>query len=90
MSKFEMYDCGCAKTRPKTSRYYASRWKVYISATQLTLRCLDCSGYKRFELRKEGVQISHPFPTGDLLGAEMSGLQEIVSTSTSMEKVLLL
>lgn len=55
--RYKMYDCGCVTTRPKESRYYASRWRVYISEHYVILKCLDCGRTHHYLLKNQNIQI---------------------------------
>lgn len=47
-----MYDCGCVISRPKDSKYFASRWRIYMSQNMIMLKCKDCGRVHHFELKK--------------------------------------
>lgn len=55
---WEMYDCGCVKTRPTTSKYYARRWKVYMTNSYMILKCMDCGVMKYYRLRSPAPEIT--------------------------------
>ena len=47
-----MFDCGCVTTRPRDSKYFASRWRIYMSMNMIMLKCKDCGRVHHFELKK--------------------------------------
>jgi hypothetical protein len=56
MNPGELFDCQCVISRPKTSRLYATRWRVYLAPYTMNLRCLDCGRIHSFQLTRNGVQ----------------------------------
>jgi len=65
-----MFDCGCVVTRPRDSRYYAARWKVYTTVNYIILKCLDCGKIRRFEMKRPGPQIVQYEPDAEITLAE--------------------
>lgn len=54
----QIYDCGCVPSRPKeqSCRSYGTRWRVYMTAKSMKLRCLDCNRLRSFDLIPMGPQ----------------------------------
>ena len=55
---WQTYDCGCVKSRPKHSRKYGCRWKVYKSKNYIITKCLDCNKSYYYQLIDSNVRLS--------------------------------
>jgi hypothetical protein len=67
MNLGDVFDCNCVATRPKQSRLYGARWRVYLNMNSLNLRCLDCGRVHTFQLMRRGVQVVR-YSEVDLVG----------------------
>lgn len=51
-STITIFDCGCVPSRPKepTCKSYGTRWRAYITANKILLKCRDCGRIRHFIL----------------------------------------